>query len=167
MIPIIRQMAGRMADKWRRFVHRCTIHWEGVETLAAPITASYWQGYIRSNHKLCRRWTNGSRSKNQSLASSFSYSVLTLFRLAPPPQISLDWVVLETRVPILFRNNLRRSDLPYSKGFMKFGCPEPSKNVWLLKLLFVKEPFDPIRKCPPLWNFGISDEPFFFFSETI
>ena len=139
MIPIIRQMAGRMADKWRRFVHRCTIHWEGVETLAAPITASYWQGYIRSNHKLCRRWTNGSRSKNQSLASSFSYSVFTLFRLAyfgvsgiqgggHCHQISLDWVGLETRVPILFRNNLRRSDLPYSKGFMKFGCPEPSKK---------------------------------------
>ena len=35
------------------------------------------------------------------------------------------------------------------------------KNVWLLKLLFVKEAFDPIRKGPPLWNLGISDELYF------
>ena len=34
------------------------------------------------------------------------------------------------RVPILFGNDLRRSDLPYTKGFMKLGCPEPSKNVF-------------------------------------
>ena len=32
------------------------------------------------------------------------------------------------RVPILFGNDLPRSDLPYTKGFMKFGCPEPSKK---------------------------------------
>ena len=34
------------------------------------------------------------------------------------------------RVPILFGNDLPRSDLPYTKGFMKFGCPEPSKKVF-------------------------------------
>ena len=39
------------------------------------------------------------------------------------------------------------------------------KNVWLLKLLFVKVAFDPIRKGPPLWNFGISDK-LYFFAET-
>ena len=55
------------------------------------------------------------------------------------------------RVPILFGNDLPRSDLPYTKGFMKFGCPEPSKKVFdFLKLLFVKVAFDPIRKGPPL-----------------
>ena len=32
------------------------------------------------------------------------------------------------RVPLLFGNDLPRSDLPYTKGFMKFGCPEPSKK---------------------------------------
>ena len=32
------------------------------------------------------------------------------------------------RVPIFFGNDLARNDLPYSKGFMKFGCPEPSKK---------------------------------------
>ena len=36
------------------------------------------------------------------------------------------------------------------------------KSFWLSKLLFVKEAFDPIRKGPPLWNFGISDELYFF-----
>ena len=36
------------------------------------------------------------------------------------------------------------------------------KSFWLLKLLFVKEAFDPIRKGPPLWNFGISYELYFF-----
>ena len=34
------------------------------------------------------------------------------------------------RVPILFGNYFPRSDLPYTKGFMKFGCPEPSKKVF-------------------------------------
>ena len=34
------------------------------------------------------------------------------------------------RVPILFENDLPRSDLPYTKGFMKFGCLEPSKIMF-------------------------------------
>ena len=34
------------------------------------------------------------------------------------------------RVPILFGNDLPRNDLSYSKGFMKFGCPEPSKKMF-------------------------------------
>ena len=34
------------------------------------------------------------------------------------------------RVPILFGNYLPRSYLPYTKGFMKFGCPEPSKKMF-------------------------------------
>ena len=33
----------------------------------------------------------------------------------------LDWV----RVQNLFGKNLSRNDKQYSKGFMKFGCPEP------------------------------------------
>ena len=32
------------------------------------------------------------------------------------------------RVPILFGNGLPRSDLPYTNGFKKFGCPESSKK---------------------------------------
>ena len=38
----------------------------------------------------------------------------------------------------------------------------PPKNVLLLKLLFVKEAFDPVVEGPPLSNFGISDELYFF-----
>ena len=34
------------------------------------------------------------------------------------------------RVQILFGNYLPRSYLPYTKGFIKFGCPEPSKKVF-------------------------------------
>ena len=34
------------------------------------------------------------------------------------------------RVPILFGNYLHRNNLPYSKGFMKLGCPEPSKKLF-------------------------------------
>ena len=34
------------------------------------------------------------------------------------------------RVPILFGNYFPRSDLPYSKGFMKLACPEPSKKMF-------------------------------------
>ena len=33
-------------------------------------------------------------------------------------------------VPILFGNDLLWDDLPYSKGFMKFGCLEPSKVMF-------------------------------------
>ena len=32
------------------------------------------------------------------------------------------------RVPIFFGDDLLWNDLPYSKGFVKFGCPEPSTN---------------------------------------
>ena len=42
-------------------------------------------------------------------------------------------IVGRVRVPILVGNDLPRHDLPYSKGFMKFGCQEPSKimfNFW-------------------------------------
>ena len=34
------------------------------------------------------------------------------------------------RVPILFGNDLFWNDLPYSKGFMKFRCLEPSKIMF-------------------------------------
>ena len=34
------------------------------------------------------------------------------------------------RVPILFGNDLPMNDWPYSKGFMKFGCLEPSKMMF-------------------------------------
>ena len=40
--------------------------------------------------------------------------------------LGLGWV----RVPILFGNNFLWNDLPYSKGFMNFGCPEPSKILF-------------------------------------
>ena len=36
----------------------------------------------------------------------------------------------EVWVPILVGNDLPRHDLPYSKGFMKFGCQEPSKKMF-------------------------------------
>ena len=34
------------------------------------------------------------------------------------------------RVPIRFGNDLPRIDLPYTKGFMKFGCPEPYRKLF-------------------------------------
>ena len=34
------------------------------------------------------------------------------------------------RVPNLFGYDLLQNDLPYSKGFLKFGYPEPSKKVF-------------------------------------
>ena len=54
------------------------------------------------------------------------------------------------RAPIIFGYVLSEGDLPYSKAFMKFGYPEPSKKVFLLlKLLFVREVFHPVHKGPP------------------
>ena len=37
------------------------------------------------------------------------------------------------RIPILFGCDLSLSDLPHSKGFMKFA-QNPPKNVWLMNL---------------------------------
>ena len=42
------------------------------------------------------------------------------------------------RVPILFGNDLPMNDWPYSKGFRKFGCLEPSKitiHFWIFLLV--------------------------------
>ena len=39
-------------------------------------------------------------------------------------------------------------------------------NVWLLIFFVGREAFDPVCKGPALWNFGISDEVYFFLTET-
>ena len=43
------------------------------------------------------------------------------------------------RVPILFGNDLLWNDLPYSKGYMKFGCLEPSKIMFDFWNIFLVE----------------------------
>ena len=43
------------------------------------------------------------------------------------------------RVPILLGNYLPRSYLPYTKGFMKFGCPEPSKKCFVFEFFCSSE----------------------------
>ena len=68
------------------------------------------------------------------------------------------WVLL----PILVGNDLPRHDLPYSKGFMKFGCQEPSKKCLTFETLVRQRGVWPVRKGPPLWNFGIFDKLYFF-----
>ena len=68
------------------------------------------------------------------------------------------WVLL----PILVGNDLPRHDLPYSKGFMKFGCQEPSKKCLTFETLVRQRGVWPVCKGPPLWNFGISNKLNFF-----
>ena len=65
-------------------------------------------------------------------SSAFILSRLNLFVLAYFDVSGTGgWVGLgRVRVPILFGNYFPRSDLPYTKGFMKFGCPQPSKTVF-------------------------------------
>ena len=41
------------------------------------------------------------------------------------------------RVPILFGYDLLWNDLPYSKGFMKFGCLESSKIMFGFRIFFL------------------------------
>ena len=45
------------------------------------------------------------------------------------PPLNIFWLG-GVRVPILVANDLPGHDLPYSKGFMKFGCLEPSKKMF-------------------------------------
>ena len=47
-----------------------------------------------------------------------------------PHPLNIFFGLGRVRVPILFGNDLPRGDLPYTKGFMKFGCPQPSKTVF-------------------------------------
>ena len=75
------------------------------------------------------------------------------------------------RVPILFGNDLPMNDLPYSKGFVKFGCLEPSKimiDFW--NCLMVERrvtQFVRLTKGSAVWHFGISDEFFCRLNEMI
>ena len=49
-----------------------------------------------------------------------------------------------------FGNDLSGSDLRYSKGFIKFGCPDPSKIIFdFWNLLLVEEAFGLYHKSPP------------------
>ena len=64
----------------------------------------------------------------------------------PPLYIQgLVWVI----VPNHFVNNLSRNDLPYSKGFMKFGWLEPpTKKNDYYNFSLVREASDPIPSIP-------------------
>ena len=53
-----------------------------------------------------------------------------------PLYISRGWAGLGFK--FFFGNDLAESDFPFSKGFMKFGCLEPSKKLSDLKLLMSK-----------------------------
>ena len=55
--------------------------------------------------------------------------ICRICRIVPPLNI---FGLGGVRVPILFGNDLPRNDLTYSKGFMKFGCQEPSKKCLTL-----------------------------------
>ena len=64
------------------------------------------------------------------------------------------------RVPILFGNDLPWS--AYSNGFVKFGCPEPSKKCLTFETFVVREAFDPFCKGPPNDIFVIPTNFIFF-----
>ena len=54
------------------------------------------------------------------------------------------------RVPILVENDLPRHDLPYSKGFMKFGCEDPSKTMFdLSNFISSKRRLTQFERVPP------------------
>ena len=58
-----------------------------------------------------------------------------------------------------FGNDLSGGDIRYSKGFIKFGCPEPSKMIFEIKIIcWLKRHLAFIIKGPSLENFGISDK---------
>ena len=70
------------------------------------------------------------------------------------------WVL----IPILVGNDLPRHDLPYSKGLMKFVCNQPSRKMFdFWNFISSKRR---LTQGPALWNFGISDKLYFFFSNV-
>ena len=60
-----------------------------------------------------------------NLLTLFAPVYLSVSKDPHPIYLGLVWVT----VPNLFVNNLSRNDLPYSKGFMKFGWPEPLQKM--------------------------------------
>ena len=61
------------------------------------------------------------------------------------------------------RYELSGTDLPYSKGFRKFGCPELSKkSLTLIQLFFVGGAFDPDPDADP-YEILVSPPNYFFF----
>ena len=65
------------------------------------------------------------------------------------------------------RYELSGTDLPYSKGFRKFGCPELSKkSLTLIQLFFVGGAFDPDPDADPYEILVSPPNYFFFFSKT-
>ena len=70
------------------------------------------------------------------------------------------------RVPILFGNDLLWNDLPYSKGFMKFGCLEPSKIMFDFRnVLLVERCLTQFVRVPP-YDILVFLKNFIFFAET-
>ena len=53
------------------------------------------------------------------------------------------------RVPILFGNDLLWNNIPYSKGYMKFGRLEPSKIIFEFCVLLVKRCLTQFVRAPP------------------
>ena len=76
-----------------------------------------------------------SRKRCLSLQSIWGYLKTSGGGAYLPPLCcyGLVWV----RVPNLFGNNLSRNDFPFSKGFMKFGWPEPPPDNYGLFSFFI------------------------------
>ena len=58
-------------------------------------------------------------------------------------------------VPILVGNDLPMHDFPYSKGFVKFGCQEPSKimlDFWIFSVLFLLQRCSHLLGLIPGWR---------------
>ena len=68
------------------------------------------------------------------------------------------WIESETAIKKSFHTKININDLPFSKGFMKFGWPEPSKRIFdFWNFLLVEKAFDPVCKGPSslikFWHF--------------
>ena len=69
--------------------------------------------------------------------------------MPPPPKkkyFGIGWGLASN----CFGNDLLWGDLTYSEGFMKFGCPEPSKIMFDFEIFVVGEAFDSVFTGPAL-----------------
>ena len=116
--------------------------WHAGQAGARQEAAPPWHPSYR-NHIKASLWHNFDKNKWLTWSDLIKKSTLTLFKPAylgvskyqggghiVPPLSTLG--LGGVRVPILFGNDLTMNDWPYSKGFMKFGCLELSKNVWFM-----------------------------------
>ena len=158
---------------------KTNIHWKQILAKSTPVFGKWsleelvgmqchdvWiKGTRRPHIYTCFAWVLKHQKPRLTLFGPAYFGVSTIWggHIVPPLNI---FGLGRVRVPIFFGNYFPRSDLPYTKGFMKFGCPEPSKKSLTFETFISQRGVCPGSQGSPLMKFCFFRRIWFFFSET-